>query len=73
MVCFAIYSFDSLLIDVLTMFQVKEIYSFTQDDLTTEDVLVLDCHNELYVWVGSHSKAKSKEQALTFALVNYPF
>lgn len=48
--------------------KVKEIYNFTQDDLTTEDVLVLDCHNELYVWVGSHSKAKSKEQALTFAL-----
>ncbi|XP_024026712.1 villin-1 [Morus notabilis] len=49
-------------------FKVKEIYNFTQDDLTTEDVLVLDCHNEIYVWVGCRSKAKSKEQALAFAL-----
>ena len=48
----------------------KEIYNFTQDDLTTEDVLVLDCHNELYVWIGCHSKVKSKQQALTFGLVN---
>ncbi|XVE59399.1 hypothetical protein DITRI_Ditri05aG0043600 [Diplodiscus trichospermus] len=45
-------------------FQVKEIYSFTQDDLTTEDVLVLDCQKELYVWVGCHSTIKSKEVAL---------
>lgn len=48
-------------------FKVKEIYSFTQDDLTTEDVLVLDCHKELYVWVGRHS-TKSKEVALNLGL-----
>ncbi|XWS71583.1 hypothetical protein CRYUN_Cryun03dG0150300 [Craigia yunnanensis] len=49
-------------------FQVKEIYSFTQDDLTTEDVLVLDCHKELYVWVGRQSTIKSKEVALNLGL-----
>ena len=51
------------------MSQVKEIYNFSQDDLTTEDVLVLDCHIELYVWIGGHSSVKSKQQALTFGLV----
>ncbi|KAK6235033.1 hypothetical protein SCA6_010370 [Theobroma cacao] len=47
---------------------VKEIYSFTQDDLTTEDVLVLDCHKEIYVWVGRHSTVKSKQVALNLGL-----
>lgn len=52
-------------------FQVKEIYNFTQDDLTTEDVLLLDCHEEIYVWIGCHANVKSKQQALMFGLVNY--
>ncbi|KAB2080833.1 hypothetical protein ES319_A05G093000v1 [Gossypium barbadense] len=49
-------------------FKVKEIYSFTQDDLTTEDVLVLDCHKEIYVWIGRHSTIKSKQEALNLGL-----
>ncbi|XP_022755879.1 villin-1 isoform X2 [Durio zibethinus] len=49
-------------------FKVKEIYSFTQDDLTTEDVFVLDCHKELYVWVGRRSTIKSKAVALNLGL-----
>ncbi|KAK9280361.1 hypothetical protein L1049_014050 [Liquidambar formosana] len=49
-------------------FKVKEIFNFTQDDLTTEDVLVLDCHQEIFVWIGSHSNIRSKQQALTLGL-----
>ncbi|KAB1210699.1 Villin-1, partial [Morella rubra] len=49
-------------------FKVKEIYNFTQDDLTTEDVLVLDCHREIYVWIGCHSNVRSKHQALNLGL-----
>ncbi|KAL8153349.1 hypothetical protein V2J09_011109 [Rumex salicifolius] len=33
-------------------FQVEEIYNFTQDDLLTEDTLILDTHAEVFVWVG---------------------
>ncbi|XP_059429966.1 villin-1 isoform X2 [Corylus avellana] len=47
---------------------VKEIYNFSQDDLTTEDVLVLDCHREIYVWIGYHSNIRSKQQALILGL-----
>ncbi|WVY94222.1 hypothetical protein V8G54_033310 [Vigna mungo] len=43
---------------------VKEIYNYTQDDLITEDVLLLDCQREIYVWVGLHSAVKSKQEAL---------
>ncbi|XP_050237868.1 villin-1 [Mercurialis annua] len=46
-------------------FKFKEIYSFTQDDLTTEDVLILNCSEEVYFWIGCHSNVKSNQQALT--------
>ncbi|XP_023732245.1 villin-1 [Lactuca sativa] len=48
--------------------KVKEIFNFTQDDLTTEDVLVLDCYSEIFVWVGHNSVVKSKQQALSIGL-----
>ncbi|XP_022948221.1 villin-1 isoform X1 [Cucurbita moschata] len=48
-------------------FKVKEIYNFAQDDLTTEDVLVLNCHNEIYLWLGCLSNVEGKEQALDLA------
>jgi len=54
-------------------FQVKEIYNFVQDDLTTEDVFLLDCQSEVYVWIGSNSNIKSKEEALTLGLVIFIF
>lgn len=57
----------------LHVFQVKEIYNFVQDDLTTEDVLLLDCQSEIYVWIGSNSNLKSKKQALTLGLVRFLF
>ncbi|CAL9234875.1 unnamed protein product [Arabidopsis halleri] len=47
---------------------VKEIYNFVQDDLTTEDVLLLDCQSEVYVWIGLNSNIKSKQEALTLGL-----
>ncbi|KAL5164531.1 Villin-1 [Glycine soja] len=46
----------------------REIYNYTQDDLITEDVLLLDCQREIYVWVGLHSAVKSKQEALNLGL-----
>ncbi|KAL9260619.1 Villin-4-like protein [Drosera capensis] len=43
----------------------KEIFNFTQDDLMTEDVFILDCHCDIFVWVGQQVDAKTKTQALT--------
>lgn len=50
-------------------FQVKEIFSFTQDDLTTEDVFILDCYTEIYVWLGSQSNVQPNLQTIQFGLV----
>ncbi|KAK8449858.1 hypothetical protein SEVIR_7G277100v4 [Setaria viridis] len=49
------------------LLKVKEIFSFCQDDLATEETLILDCNDEIYVWVGLHSDVTSKEQALDIA------
>ncbi|KAL8233011.1 hypothetical protein R6Q57_002789 [Mikania cordata] len=45
-----------------------KIFSYTQDDLTTEDVLILDCYTEIFVWVGNNSAVKSMQQALAIGL-----
>lgn len=44
-------------------FEVEEIYNFTQDDLLTEDFMVLDTHAEVFVWVGQSTDSKEKESA----------
>lgn len=45
--------------------KVSEIYNFTQDDLMTEDIFILDCHSEIFVWVGQQVDTKSKMHALS--------
>ncbi|XP_050216525.1 villin-4 [Mercurialis annua] len=45
--------------------KVTEIYNFTQDDLMTEDIFVLDCHSEIFVWVGQQVDSKNRVHALT--------
>ncbi|PPS00425.1 hypothetical protein GOBAR_AA20223 [Gossypium barbadense] len=44
---------------------VTEIYNFSQDDLMTEDIFILDCHSDIFVWVGQQVDTKNKLQALT--------
>ncbi|XP_057547809.1 villin-3-like [Amaranthus tricolor] len=44
-------------------FQVEEIYNFTQDDLLTEDMMILDTHVEIFVWVGQSVDPKEKQTA----------
>ncbi|KAL8171254.1 hypothetical protein V2J09_023058, partial [Rumex salicifolius] len=43
--------------------EVEEIYNFTQDDLLTEDTLILDTHAEVFVWVGHTVDPKEKQKA----------
>lgn len=46
-----------------------EIYNFNQDDLMTEDVFILDCHSDIYIWVGQQVESKNKMQALAMGEV----
>ncbi|MBA0552286.1 hypothetical protein Golob_023112, partial [Gossypium lobatum] len=42
---------------------VEEVYNFSQDDLLTEDILILDTHAEVFVWVGQCVDPKEKQNA----------
>ncbi|KAI5682873.1 hypothetical protein M9H77_04101 [Catharanthus roseus] len=44
-------------------FEVEEIYNFSQDDLLTEDILILDTHAEVFTWVGQSVDPKEKQNA----------
>lgn len=45
--------------------KVTEIYNFNQDDLMTEDVYILDCRSDIFVWVGQQVDSKTRMHALT--------
>ncbi|KAM7264597.1 hypothetical protein ACFE04_002280 [Oxalis oulophora] len=44
-------------------FQVEEVYNFAQDDLLAEDMLILDTHGEVFIWVGQCVDSKEKQNA----------
>ena len=44
-----------------------EIQDFDKSDLVSDDVMILDSGDELYVWVGNDSVAEEKEKALELA------
>ncbi|XP_074572251.1 villin-5 [Curcuma longa] len=44
--------------------KVTEIFNFTQDDLLTEDIFILDCRSDIFVWVGQQVDSKTRMQAL---------
>ncbi|KAL8115311.1 hypothetical protein AgCh_021963 [Apium graveolens] len=44
--------------------QVIEIHNFDQDDLMTEDIYILDCHSDIFVWVGQQVNSKYRKDAL---------
>ncbi|KAK1293323.1 Villin-4 [Acorus calamus] len=48
----------------LDLIKVTEIFNFSQDDLMTEDIFILDCRSEIFVWVGQQVESKNKIQAL---------
>jgi hypothetical protein len=68
-VCCAAYDNVNTWINVEQFFQVTEIYNFSQDDLMTEDIFILDCYSEIFVWVGQEVDPKSRMQALTIGEV----
>ncbi|XP_008786911.2 villin-2-like [Phoenix dactylifera] len=43
--------------------EVTEVHNFSQDDLLTEDILILDTHVEVFVWVGQSVDPKEKQKA----------
>ena len=56
--------------------QVTEVYNYSQDDLLTEDMLVLDTHAEVFLWIGQSVDSKDKQKAFDIGQVSaatFPF
>ncbi|CAA0837438.1 Villin-2 [Striga hermonthica] len=51
---------------IISIFQVEEVYNFSQDDLLTEDILILDTRAEVFIWVGQSVDSKEKQIAFEF-------
>ncbi|KAH7679275.1 Villin/Gelsolin protein [Dioscorea alata] len=47
-------------------FEVDEVFNFSQDDLLSEDILILDTHAEVFVWVGYSVHSEDKQNAFEF-------
>ncbi|KAL5209085.1 hypothetical protein ABZP36_004708 [Zizania latifolia] len=43
--------------------EVTEVFNFSQDDLLTEDIMILDTHGEVFVWMGQCVDTKEKQKA----------
>jgi hypothetical protein len=46
---------------------VEEVLNFTQADLVTEDVMLLDSGENLFVWLGSNSNKAERDAAVVTA------
>eukprot|EP00250_Pteridium_aquilinum_P015439 c22578_g1_i1 orf=686-3496(-) len=47
--------------------EVTEVFNFVQDDLLSEDVMILDTYTEIFAWVGQSTDSKEKQQAFDIA------
>ncbi|KAM0948807.1 putative villin/Gelsolin, ADF-H/Gelsolin-like domain superfamily [Dioscorea sansibarensis] len=47
-------------------FEVDEVFNFSQDDLFSEDILILDTHADVFVWVGYSVHSGDKQNAFEF-------
>ena len=48
-------------------FKVSELHNFTQEDLCSDDVMMLDVRNELYLWIGKGCRLQEKKMSLKVA------
>ncbi|XP_022257425.1 gelsolin, cytoplasmic-like, partial [Limulus polyphemus] len=53
--------------EVRGKFRVKEMCNFTQEDLSVDDVMVLDAGEEVYVWIGNGASEEEKTNSLKLA------
>ena len=51
-------------------FEVQEVVDFSQQDLVTDDVFILDAFDNVYVWVGEDSRSEEKTMAMDTAIVS---
>lgn len=48
-------------------FYAEECFDFDQEDLVEDDVMLLDCYNALFIWIGKGANAEERKESLTLA------
>ncbi|KAJ7556702.1 hypothetical protein O6H91_05G094900 [Diphasiastrum complanatum] len=48
-------------------FEVTEIFNYTQEDLLSDDVMILDAYNEIFIWFGQLTSKQEKQEAFNIA------
>ncbi|XP_057303795.1 advillin-like isoform X2 [Hydractinia symbiolongicarpus] len=49
-------------------FEVEEIFNFTQSDMEYDDIMLLDTHDSIFIWVGKDSNTVEKKEAMRTAI-----
>jgi len=50
-------------------FEVEEIFNFTQEDVEEDDIMLLDTHDSVFIWVGKDANTIERKESMTTALV----
>ena len=53
----------------LAGFTVSEVVDFTQQDLSPDDVFLLDTYDTIYIWIGDESREEEKSMCVDLAFV----
>eukprot|EP00249_Psilotum_nudum_P017143 c26180_g2_i1 orf=638-3619(+) len=43
--------------------KVTELFNYSQDDLLSDEIMILDCFTDIFVWVGKHAKSEYIQNA----------
>jgi len=54
-------------LDNIGKLEFSEITRFTQSDLIEDDIALLDCYYEMYVWIGKNANKDEKVKAMLLA------
>lgn len=59
---------NCFLLQLINIFSVEEILHFTQKDLIPENIMLLDMHDCLYIWIGKLSSREDQRLSIQMAI-----
>lgn len=48
----------------------EEVFNFSQEDVEEDDVMLLDTHDSIFIWVGREANVTEKKEAMQTAIVS---
>ncbi|GAM23062.1 hypothetical protein SAMD00019534_062370 [Acytostelium subglobosum LB1] len=50
------------------LFKIERVFEWDQEDLDNEDVMILDCRPDIYLWIGRQSTQEERKSSMTAVL-----